>query len=443
MKSTRVALVFLALAAALGGGFLLGRRTAPTTAASPAETYHCPMHPQVVSDKPGSCPICSMKLVRSAERRTILYYRNPMDPSVQSATPAKDAMGMEFVPVYSDEVDAGPSVAGRGAVVLSPERQKVLGLASQVVGEADLQRSIPTVGRVAVDERRVQRVFTKYEGYVERLFVDFTGQPVRLGQPLLELYSPELLATEREYLLARRARGQMAEGGVAGLAAQGDELVASALRRLQLLDVPDGEIERLEKGGEPRRTSTLYSRVQGLVTQKMVAPGSRVTPESPLFEVTDLDRVWVLADVYEQDLAAVRVGSPAEVRAAALPGRDWKGKVSFITPAVDPTTRTVKVRLEVDNPDLALKPEMFVDVSLEAGRGRGLVVPESAVLDSGERRLVFLDLGEGHYEPREVRLGPKTKDGYTVLSGLTAGDRVVIAGNFLLDSESSLKAALR
>jgi len=442
MKPTRVVLVVLALTAAVAGGFLLGRRSGPPPAAAPAATYHCPMHPHVVSDKPGSCPICSMKLVRSGER-TILYYRNPMDPSVHSATPAKDAMGMEFVPVYSDEAFGGPSVAGRAAVVLSPERRQLLGLASQPVGEADLKRSIRTVGRIAVDERRVQRVFTKSEGYVERLLVDFTGQPVRRGQPLLELYSPDLLAAEREYLLALRARGQMAEGGVAALAAQGEELLAAGRRRLQLLDVPESEIQRLEKGGEPRRTATLYAQVQGLVTQKMVTQGSRVTPADPLFEVTDLSRVWVLADVYEQDLAAVKVGSVAAVRAAALPGREWKGAVSFITPAVDPATRTAKVRLEVDNQGLALKPEMFVDVSLEGGRGRGLVVPESAVLDSGERRLVFLDRGEGRYEPQEVTLGPRTAGGYEVLSGLVAGDRVVTAGNFLLDSESSLEAALR
>lgn len=441
MRPSRIVLVLVALATALASGFVLGRRSGPAASATPAPIYHCPMHVQVVSDQPGVCPLCSMKLVRSGER-VIVYYRNPMDPSVHSATPAKDAMGMEFVPVYADEVEAAPSVAGRATVVLSTERRQLLGLASQEVAEADLARTVRTVGRVAVDERRVQRIFAKAEGYVERLFVDFTGQPVRQGQPLLEIYSPDLLAAEREYLLAWRARAR-AEGGPAGLALQSDELLAATRRRLQLLDIPDAEIRRLEQGGEPQRTATLYAQAQGLVTQKLVSPGSRITTADPLFEVTDLGRVWILADVYEQDLPAVRVGSPGVVRASAVPGREWKGSVSFITPALDPVTRTVKVRLEADNPGLALKPEMLVEVSFEGGRGRGLVVPEAAVLDSGERRLVFLDRGEGRYEPREVTLGSRTASGYEVVSGLARGDRVITAGNFLLDSESSLKAALR
>jgi Cu(I)/Ag(I) efflux system membrane fusion protein len=343
--------------------------------------------------------------------------------------------------VYADQGEAGESaVAGRAAVTLGAERRTLLGLRSAPVAEASLAREIRTVGRIAVDERRRQRVFTKYEGYVERLIVDFTGQRIERGQPLLELYSPELLTAEREYALAVKARSQMASSGVAGVAAQGEELLAAARRRLQLLDVSDAELARLEQGGEPRRTATLLAQVEGIVTAKTVTVGSRVTPGESLFEVADLARVWVLADVYEQDLAAVTPGTAAEVRAAALSGRTLRGVVTFVMPEVEPATRTVKVRLELANPGLVLKPEMFVDVVFAGGRGRGLVVPESAVIDTGTRRLVFVDLGEGRYEPREVTLGARTSAGYEVRTGLALGERVVVAGNFLLDSESSLRA---
>jgi RND family efflux transporter MFP subunit len=453
MKATRIVLGLIVLLATLFGGFLLGRRTTPPSsfATAPEAAYHCPMHPQVVSDKPGSCPICQMKLVRSGEGsseassggRRILYYRNPHDPSVRSKAPVKDAMGMDFVPVYEDEVEsAGSHVAGRAAIDISPERRQLLGLRSEPVREGSLAREIRTVGRITVDERRMQRVFAKYEGYVERLNVDFTGGPVKRGQPLLEIYSPELLAAAGEYRLALKARAQMASSGVAGVAAQADELLGAARRRLQLLDVRDAEIARLDDGGEPRRTATLYSQVEGIVTAKTVTVGSRVTPGEPLFEVADLSRVWVLADVYEQDLAAITPGTPAEVSSVALSGRTLRGVVTFIMPEVEPATRTVKVRLELANPGLFLKPEMFVDVVFAGGRGRGLVVPESAVIDSGTRRLVFVDLGEGRYEPREVTLGARTPDGYEVRTGLALDERVVVAGNFLLDSESSLRAAL-
>jgi RND family efflux transporter MFP subunit len=445
----RTVLILLVLLTVAGGGFLLGRRSAAPTAQtdSPA-VYHCPMHPQVVSDKPGECPICQMRLVEkektpAAGERKLLYYRNPMDPSVRSATPAKDSMGMDYVPVYEDEVaGVASSVAGRATVTIPADRRQFLGLRSEEVRMGPLARRIRTVGVVAVDERRIRRVQTKYEGYVEKLFVDFTGRPVRRGEPLLALYSPELLASQQEYLAALRTRKELEASGLSHVARQGGELADAARRRLLLWDVPAADIERLEKTGEATRTVTLYAETNGTVVQKGATLGMRVTPADVLFELADLSHLWVLADVYESDLASVRVGTPGEIRVTYLPGRSWRGTVTYVAPTVEEKTRTVKVRLEVDNTGAELKPDMFTDVELTDDRGKGLLVPDDAVIDAGERRLVFLDRGEGRYQPREVQLGARVGKGFEVLAGLAEGDRVVVSANFLLDSESSLRAAL-
>jgi membrane fusion protein, copper/silver efflux system len=447
--SIRTLLILLVLLTVAGGGFLLGRRSAaPFAPAAEGAAYQCPMHPQVVSDKPGECPICQMRLVKKeaappAGERRVLYYRNPMDPRIHSATPAKDSMGMDYVPVYEDEVAGkAPPVAGRAVVTIPAERRQLLGLRTEEVRVGPLARRIRTVGLVAVDERRIHRTQTKYEGYVERVFVDFTGRFVRRGEPLLALYSPELLASQQEYLSALRARKQLEESGLAHVARQGSDLVDAARRRLLLWDIPAADLERLEKTGEAPRTVTLYAEASGYVVRKAVTQGSRVTPADVLFELADLSHLWVLADVYESDLASVRVGTRGEVRVAYLPGRSWRGRVTNVAPTVEEKTRTVKVRLEVDNTGDDLKPDMFADVELQDDAGKGLLVPEDAVIDAGDRRLVFLDRGEGRYEPREVQLGARVGKGYEVLSGLAEGDRVVVSANFLLDSESSLRAAL-
>jgi Cu(I)/Ag(I) efflux system membrane fusion protein len=412
----RAVAVLVVLAAVAGGGFLLGRRSgeAPVAPASDA-VYRCPMHPQVVSNAPGECPICHMRLVKQE--------------------PGSPAAGERAA-------SAPPVVAGRTAVTIPAERRQLLGLRSEPVRIEPLPRRIRTVGVVAVDERRVHRAHTKYEGYVERVFVDFTGRRVRRGEPLLELYSPELLATQQEYLSALRTRKQLEESGVTHVAVQGSELVDAARRRLLLWDIPAEAVERLERTGEATRTVTLFAKADGFVVQKNVAEGARVTPDQVLFEIADLARLWVLADVYESDLASVRVGSAGEVGVTYRPGRTWRGRVSQIAPTVDEATRTVKVRLEVDNSGDDLKPGMFTDVELLGDETRALVVPEDAVVDAGDRRIVFVDRGEGRYEPREVRLGARRGQRVEVLAGLAEGDRVVVSANFLLDSESSLRAAL-
>ena len=425
------------------------------TPSGAAPVYYCPMHPTAVSDKPGECPICQMNLEPipdslktgwaqgSAGGRRILYYRSPMDPTVRSDKPAKDSMGMDFVPVYADEVGqgAGP-VPGRSSVTLSPARRALLGVRTEAVREARIDRAIRTVGRVAADERLLAHVHTKFEGYVERLYVDFTGMFVKKGDPLLSIYSPELVATQQEYLLALRAQKQLGASQIPSVAQGGASLAEAARERLRLWDISAADIAEIERTGTVRRAFDLHAEVSGFVTVKNVVQGMRVMPADTLFEIADLSRVWVLADVYESDLRSVRLGMAATMTLPYQPGPEWQGQVSNIAPTVDGATRTVKVRVELANRGGLLKPDMFGDVQLRVDEGSGLVVPDSAVIDTGDRRLVFVDHADGTIEPRTVDLGAKLADGYQVLRGLARGDRVVISANFLLDSESSLKAAL-
>lgn len=402
--------VIALLAAGAGGAGVAWLASRERTVEQPAAVrYQCPMHPSYVSDRPGDCPICGMKLV---PLRT--------DPPAAEAAPAGD----------------------RVAVTLAPDRLRMLGLRSEPAVVAEIDSSIRTVGRVAVDERRIHHIHTKFEGYIERLYVDFTGKFVERGQPLALVFSPELVATQEEYLLALRAQRRLGESQVPSVARGGSDLLEAARRRLLLWDIAPATIDRLERTGEVERSLELYSPVSGYVVQKTAVHGMRAMPQDTLFDIADLSHLWVLADVYEQDLATVRLGMPAELSVTYLPGRTWTGSVTWIAPMVDEKTRTVKVRVEVANADDQLKPEMFADVTLRAPAGRGVVVPEGAVIRSGARELVFVDDGLGRYEPREVRLGRKGARGVEVRAGLAPGERVVTSANFLLDSESSLKAAL-
>jgi Cu(I)/Ag(I) efflux system membrane fusion protein len=305
-----------------------------------------------------------------------------------------------------------------------------------------LTRTVRALGRVEIDERRVVTVAPKFEGWVEKLFVNATGQPVAKGQPLFEVYAPELVSAQREYMIA--AQGMQALKDAAPESQDGmSRLAESSLARLRNWDIPDEQVKALAQSGEVRRTLTLRSPATGLVLEKKALQGMRFMPGEALFQIADLSAVWVVADVFEQDIGLIRTGSRAKLRIDAFPGRTFEGRISYIYPTLKPETRTVPVRIELANPGQLLKPAMFAEVELPVGaRTRAVTVPTSAVIDSGTRRIVFVQLAEGRFEPREVKLGARNDTHVEILEGVRDGEPVVTAANFLIDAESNLKAAI-
>jgi Cu(I)/Ag(I) efflux system membrane fusion protein len=377
--------------------------------------------------------------VPPGERR-IVFYRSPMDARQTSHTPRKDEMGMDYLPVYLDELQGAGKATGLVTVKIDPARQQLIGLVTAVATPGAIGGALRTTGRVAVDEARVHRVNVKFGGFVERVQADFVGQLVRQGEPLFSIYSPELLAAQEDLLLALRTQKGLASSG---LTADGDSLTSSARRRLQLLDVPPSTIARVEQSGQAERTVAVLSPVTGVVVKKEVVPGMKLEAGAMPYELWDLSSVWALADVYETDLQHVKVGAPATLTFKALPGKEYQGKIAFVDPVLDPRTRTAKVRISLANPGAALKPEMFGEVVLRSSPRQALRIPADAVIDSGTRRMVFVALGDGKFQPRVVRLGASDGDFVEVQDGLAAGDEIVTRANFLVDSESRLKASLQ
>jgi RND family efflux transporter MFP subunit len=328
-----------------------------------------------------------------------------------------------------------------GTVRIPSERQQLIGVKFAVVEASGSTRNIRTVGKVTWDETRIAHVHPRFEGWIERVFVDFTGELVKKGQPLLTVYSPEMLASQQELLLARRAREIMGTNPLPGAADQGTSLYEAAKQRLQLWGLSDAQVEQVLRTGEPIKSIVLPSPATGFVTVRNAFPNQKVTAESDLYTIADLSRVWVLADVFETDAAAITVGRIARITLPYSDGAPLSAKVNYIQPELDPTTRTIKVRLDVPNPGIRLKPEMFVNVEFDLPGAAQLTVPTDAVLDAGDRQTVFVDRGEGYLEPRQVRVGARLGDRVTILSGLRAGERVVASGTFLVDSESQLRAA--
>ncbi|HKP95311.1 MAG TPA: efflux RND transporter periplasmic adaptor subunit [Fibrobacteria bacterium] len=416
-KTAWLVLAAAAIGAALGAGAfrLLGQRQAEAAPAPAAKTmYTCAMHPNYISEKPGHCPFCGMELV-------------PMGNGSEGGkgTGASGAPGARGV-----RIDAATL--------------RNMGVRTEPVAKRTLAPAVRTSGKIAVDEKRQFSVNARVAGFVESLRAATTGQAVRRGETLLELYSPELASTQEEYLQALRyAKGLQAKGGGPAAAAAA-ELVESSRRRLLNWDVPEAEIRALEERGSARKTLPVVSPASGVVLEKLVLQGQNVTPGMPLYRIADLSRVWVVANVYQGDLARIQAGSRAEITLSYLPGKTFRGRVAFVSPVLDPATRTAEVRIETGNtPALDLKPEMFATVVMQAPRAAPVVaVPEQAIIRSGRRDIAVVAAGGGRFEPREVKLGAAA-DGYVeVLEGLAEGESLVVSSQFLIDSESNLKAAI-
>lgn len=373
--------------------------------------------------------------------RKILYWQDPMHPQYKSDKPgiAPDC-GMQLVPVYADEVaqkDMPP-----GTIRLSPEKQQISGVRTGLVARRPLAKATRTVGLIEADETQIRHIHTKIAGWAEKIYVNYTGQLVEKGKPLVAIYSPELVSTQQEYLLALKARSYLEKSPFGEISSGAHSLLESTRTRLLYWDITPKQIEELEERGEPEKTLTLHSPITGFVTVREVYEGKYVMPEMQLYTVTDLSHIWLYADIYEYEMPLVRLGQEATITLSYYPGEAFRGQVTYVYPYLEEKTRTNKVRLEFPNPGYKLKPGMYANVELKVDLGERLAIPEEAVMDSGSEQVVFLARDEGHFEPRRVKLGVRTDGYHEVLEGVAAGDKVVTSANFLIDSESRFKAAM-
>jgi len=353
-----------------------------------------------------------------------------------------DDMDMKSLTMESIQKEGKMQEVTPGTVQISPERQQLIGVKIGTVEMTPLEKVIRTVGRVDYDEKRLVTISPKIGGWIEDLYVDFTGRFVQQGEPLLTIYSPELVSTQEEYLLALRAKKDLIKSPFPEVAGSGNSLAESAKRRLKLWDISDEQIKALEESGQPKKTLTLYSSFSGFVLEKAAYKGMNVMPGMVLFKLADLSVVWLYADIYEYELPFIRLGQQASIQLSYLPGENFTGKAIYIYPSLNPETRTAKVRFEIPNPHGKLKPEMYANVEIKVHLGRKLAVPEGAIIDTGIRQLAIVDKGSGYFEPREVKVGAKVDNYYEVIKGLKVGEKVVTSANFLIDSESKLKEAV-
>ncbi len=432
------------LAMIAAGAFLVGCSNSPSDHANASETqtlYTCSMHPQIIRDHPGKCPICGMDLepIRStaapapqaSAQGKILYYKSTMNPGETSPKPAKDSMGMDMVPVYES------SSTNVSAITVDALTRQQMNVRTAEVVRGPLRRTIRTVANVDYDETTLLDITTKFKGWIEKLHVNATGQLVNPGDPLFDIYSPELYSAQVEYLLTLN-QVSTNDAGAANLR-------QSATAKLKFYDISAAQIAELEKTHEPKKTLTINAPAAGFVTEKMAVEGQMVDAGMKLYRLADIGIVWVYAQVYEQDLPYIQLGQEATMTLSYLRDRRFRGRVTYVYPTVDEKTRTARVRMEFHNPGYFLKPGMFATVELTADVSpSALLIPDSAVLRSGQRNTVFVALPDGTFDPRNVTLGLAAENNRDeVLSGLKEGERIVTSGQFLLDSESQLQEAIQ
>lgn len=384
-----------------------------------AEVYVCPMHPNYSSDKPGNCPICGMKLIDKTP-----------EPDKEDHSKYKDHQKED-----------------KFAVEIDVNKQQLIGIATTQVKQQAITKEIKALGTVTPDERLINHVHTKFSGYIEKVFADYEGKYISKGSPLFTIYSPELVSTQEEYLLALKAEKELSNSNYDLIDKSHKSLKEASLRRLKLWDISDEEIKNLEANKEVKKDLTIYASYGGFITKRIAYEGLTIDPSKTLYEITDLSRVWVIAEVYEDDLAHIAVGQKVFVKFPYDNAKAFQGTLTYIYPDLDPTNRTAKVRVEVYNKGYELKPNMYVDAYISKDLGTQTIVPKSAVIDTGEKKIVFVKKGEGSFVPTGVELGPEfdlEQERYQVInSGLSTDDFVVTDGNFLLDSESNLQSALK
>jgi RND family efflux transporter MFP subunit len=423
------------------------RAAQQATAKSYVLYWYDAMNPQNHYDKPGKAPdgmdlVPMMAAPQAPAQSNILYWYDAMNPQNHYSKPGKAPDGMDLVPMPAASLaQSSGDKLQPGAIVVPAEKQTLAGVRTALVERKALAREIHTTAEIVADESRISHVHVKVSGFIDRVYVNSIAQLVRKGQPLFTFYSPDLVATEEEYLIAKRGDRTLASAPFKEIAQGAQSLLESARQRLRYWDISDEQIRQLDQSGKAIRTLTIYSPVSGFVTDRKAYPQASITPDTELYTISDLSSVWALADIYENEVPYVRVGQRVTFTLSYYPGKTYSGKISFIYPTVDPQTRTVKVRVQLANPGYILKPQMFADAQVHVDYGTQIAVPREAVVDSGAEQQVFVAQAGGVFVPRKVTLGATVDDQVVVLSGLKAGETVVTSGNFLIDSESRLKGA--